>query len=175
MHDFRQRKKNGAKMSSAAFGRKMSDAELQEWVEEISLQDFGKPFLHRAVFNGRLRTTGGRYFLADHRIEINPKHLEQLGKEAVLGIIRHELCHYHLHREGKGYRHRDRDFKELLARVGGVRFAPSLSGTRKERKRYLILCTRCGQKLYRQRRMDPRKYACGKCRGSLMIRPLPEG
>ena len=32
------------------------------------------------------------------------------------GIIRHELCHYHLHIEGKGYKHRDKDFKDLLKR-----------------------------------------------------------
>ena len=28
--------------------------------------------------------------------------------EELIGIIKHELCHYHLHLEGKGYQHRDR-------------------------------------------------------------------
>lgn len=35
-------------------------------------------------------------------------------------IIKHELCHYHLHLRGMGYKHRDADFKTLLAQVGGV-------------------------------------------------------
>ena len=40
--------------------------------------------------------------------------------EELIGIIKHELCHYHLHLEGKGYQHRDKDFKELLKKVGGT-------------------------------------------------------
>jgi SprT-like protein len=151
--------------------------ELQKWVESISLKDFGKPFRHRAVFNPRLRTTGGRYFLHDHRIEINPKHLEQLGKEVVLGIIRHELCHYHLHLEGKGYRHRDVDFQRLLKKVKGLRHAPALSSSPAKKSRgfrYVLICQTCGQKAYRRKRMDPARYVCGACGGSLRLEALSE-
>ena len=52
--------------------------------------------------------------LSDHSIEINPLVLEVHGMEELIGVIKHELCHYHLHIEGKGYRHRDADFKNLL-------------------------------------------------------------
>ena len=41
----------------------MTNEELQTWVEQLSLEHFEWPFRHRAVFNARLRTTGGRYFL----------------------------------------------------------------------------------------------------------------
>lgn len=51
----------------------MNDQALQRLVEKISSEDFGRKFKHRAFFNGRLRTTGGRYRLQDHDIEINPK------------------------------------------------------------------------------------------------------
>ena len=51
----------------------MNDQALQGLVEKISSEDFGRKFKHRAFFNGRLRTTGGRYRLQDHDIEINPK------------------------------------------------------------------------------------------------------
>lgn len=75
----------------------MSNEELQAWVERISEESFGLPFRHRATFNRRLSTTGGRYFMKSHHIEINPHQLEANGREEVEKIIKHELCHYHLH------------------------------------------------------------------------------
>lgn len=148
------------------------DCALQHWVESISLKRFGKPFIHTARFNSRLRTTGGRYFLDDHRIEISSRHLEQLGREVVEGIICHELCHYHLHLEGRGYRHRDADFKALLKQVGGLRYTPPLPGTegRKTRPdRYILQCMDCGLKARRKKRMDPKRYCCGICGGKLTL------
>ena len=100
----------------------MDDIELQRLVEEISLAEFGKPFRHKAYFNSRLKTTGGRYMLSTHHVEINRIYLEQLGHQELCGIIKHELCHYHLHIEGKGYKHRDQDFKMLMKAVGAPRF-----------------------------------------------------
>ena len=94
----------------------MTDEELQRLVEQLSLTAFQRPFTHQATFNRRLRTTGGRYLLATHNIEINPRMITA-GQDALAGIIKHELCHYHLHLTGKGYMHRDHDFKVLLARA----------------------------------------------------------
>ena len=37
--------------------------------------------------------------------------------DELISIIKHELCHYHLHQEGKGYKHRDQDFKDLLKKL----------------------------------------------------------
>lgn len=114
----------------------MNDLELQALVEKISLEHFQKPFRHKAYFNNRLRTTGGRYMLRTHHIEINRKYLEQLGLEELKGIIKHELCHYHLHLEGKGYRHRDADFKNLLKKVNAPRYCTPLpEKTRRQTKR----------------------------------------
>lgn len=92
----------------------MTDEQLQAWIEQISLRSFGVPFRHQARFNSRLRTTGGRYFMKSHHIEINPAQLVTYGEEEVERIIKHELCHYHLHLAGRGYQHRDADFKALL-------------------------------------------------------------
>lgn len=50
----------------------MTNQELQNLVERWSQESFGRPFLHQAVFNRRLKTTGGRYHLGDHHIDINP-------------------------------------------------------------------------------------------------------
>jgi SprT-like protein len=150
----------------------MNDKELQNLVEKISLNEFGKLFRHKAIFNSRLRTTGGRYLLQSHNIEINKKYLEQLGEQELEGIIKHELCHYHLHIEGKGYQHRDRDFRELLTRVKAPRFC-SMLPERKEQKRsqkeLIYRCTNCQLVYHRKRKINTAKYVCGKCRGKLKL------
>lgn len=148
----------------------MDDRELQNWVERVSMAFFGLPFRHRAAFNGRLRSTGGRYFTKSHHIEISPHQLEAYGPEETEAIIKHELCHYHLHLQGKGYRHRDPEFKALLAQVGATRHCRALPGAARTLPvRYLLVCRDCGQQYPRKRRTDPRKYACGRCRGRLKL------
>jgi SprT-like protein len=150
----------------------MGNEELQVWVEEISITSFGVPFLHRAMFNGRLTTTGGRYFLKGHNIEINPHQLDNYGNEEVEKIIKHELCHYHLHLRGKGWRHRDPEFKQLLQQVGGSRFCQALPGEKARKPqpyRYKLTCIQCGTEYLRKRKVDPKRFQCGKCRGSLRL------
>jgi SprT-like protein len=148
----------------------MENEELQAWVEKVSLTCFGLPFRHRAVFNPRLRTTGGRYFTKSHHIEISPHQLAVHGPEETESIIKHELCHYHLHLQRRGYQHRDPEFKELLAEVGGSRHCRALPGAARTMPvRYLLVCGDCGMTYPRKRRIDPRKYACGHCRGRLKL------
>ncbi|KHF39060.1 SprT family protein [Halalkalibacter okhensis] len=146
----------------------MTDEELQKLVERISVEDFGWPFKHRALFNNRLRTTGGRYLLRSHNIEINPKQLVHFGEEALIGIIKHELCHYHLHLQGRGYQHRDQDFKWLMEKVGAPRFCDVVPGTiRTSNAIHHYQCESCSLVYKRKRKLDIRKYVCGKCKGKL--------
>lgn len=147
----------------------MDQFTLQKLVEEISLAYFNKPFLHQVSFNKRLRTTGGRYSLNTHNIELNEKYYKELGFEELVRIIKHELCHYHLHLENKGYKHRDRDFKELLNKVGAPRFCQTLP-SRVEKKaliKYQYECVDCKLKYYRKRRVNINRYICGRCGGKL--------
>ena len=104
----------------------MNNDKLQRMVENLSEEKFGRTFRHCAYFNKRLRTTGGRYLLKSHDIEINPKQYEHYGEDSVVKIILHELCHYHLHIAGKGYQHKDQDFKRLSQQVGAPRFCNSI-------------------------------------------------
>ncbi|CAG7647736.1 Protein SprT-like protein [Paenibacillus solanacearum] len=152
----------------------MDDRQLQLWVEQISLSSFGRPFVHRARFNRRLRSTGGRYFTRTHDIEISWLQYEQFGAADVEKIIKHELCHYHLHLLKQGYQHRDEDFKRLLAQVGGTRYCQSLptSLQRKEPYRYKLVCVDCRAEYMRKRKTDPRKYVCGHCKGKLKLYQL---
>ncbi|RWZ52244.1 SprT family protein [Halobacillus fulvus] len=144
----------------------IDQAYLQKWTHELSLQYFSKPFIDEVKFNSRLRTTGGRYIPSQRVIELNPKYLEELGLDEMEGIIKHELCHYHLHIEGKGYSHRDREFKELLKKTGSPRHCRQLPSDRKE-YRYTYRCQACGQEYKRKRKVDINKYHCGKCKGKL--------
>lgn len=147
----------------------MTDQQLQAWVEEISWRCFGRKFIHQARFNSRLRSTGGRYFTQSHDIEISRLQYDMYGAEEVEKIIKHELCHYHLHLQGRGYKHRDAEFKELLQRVGGSRYCKATGTRRVESYKYKLICRSCGMEYLRKRKIDPRKYACGSCRGRLKL------
>lgn len=141
----------------------MTNDELQELVEIISLQFFNKPFIHQATFNKRLKTTGGRYHLSSHQLDFNPLVLEKHGQEELVGVIKHELCHYHLHLENKGYQHKDREFKELLKKTGGSRFVKQLQ----EKENIYYQCLKCQGVIQRKRRINIKKYQC-QCGGNLL-------
>lgn len=145
----------------------MTPAEIQQRVMLLSQQAFGRPFDHQATFNARLKTTGGRYFTHSHHLEFNPK---MAALPEFDGIIKHELVHYHLHLQHQGYRHRDRDFKQLLAAVGGARYAPKLAVTTAPKPKRLWRYQCCnGHVLTRQRRIQVDKYRCGQCHGTLRL------
>ncbi len=140
---------------------------LTAYVNRVSLEDFGLAFTHEARWNNRLRTTGGRFFPKDGHLEFNPKMYDALDLAVFRQIVRHELCHYHLYYQGKGYKHGDEDFKTLLKAVDGLRFAPRLMV---KSPNYYYQCRDCQQLYPRQRRLDVKKYQCGRCHGELQLR-----
>lgn len=149
----------------------MTDEKLYELVCRVSKETFGKDFKHQAYLNKRLRTTGGRYMLRSHNIEVNPLVFEKYGMDELVGVIKHELCHYHLHIEGKGYQHRDADFRELLKATNSPRFCSTLieGKGRKVTKRYTYKCAKCSISYNRKIRLNTEKYRCGKCYGGLVL------
>ena len=142
----------------------MNEHELQQLTQEISRTSFHREFTHKITYNKRLRSSGGRYLLKTGNIEMNPLVEQELGLEALIGVIKHELCHYHLHQTGGGYRHRDADFKRLLHQVGGSRFVE-----RMKEPNFIYECTACHHRYPRMRKMNTNRYVCGKCRGKLIL------
>ena len=142
----------------------MNEHELQQLTMEISRTSFHREFTHKITYNRRLRSSGGRYLLKTGNIEINPLVEQELGLEALIGVIKHELCHYHLHQTGGGYRHRDADFKRLLHQVGGSRFVE-----RMKEPNFIYECTACHHRYPRMRKMNTNRYVCGKCCGKLIL------
>lgn len=145
-----------------------NDQALFRFVDSISRRYFHKPFLHEVQFNHRLRTTGGRYIPEKKVIQLNPKYLTEMDEEEFIGIIKHELCHYHLHVEGKGFKHGDASFKELLKRTGSPRHCRPLK-SEENRYRYTYVCNYCEHTYRRVRRINLDKYRCGKCKGTLSM------
>lgn len=145
----------------------MDNERLQSITESISTTIFKRPFKHKAYFNKRLRTTGGRYILNTHNIEINEKQYDAFGEKAIIDIIKHELCHYHLHIQGKGYNHKDKDFKLLSAQTGAPRFCSAIDSY-ENRIRYIYKCSNCGVKYARIRKVNLNKMLCGHCKGKLI-------
>lgn len=147
-------------------GKLMQQSELEQLVDDLSVTYFKKPFIDQVNFNQRLRTTGGRYLPSVRRIELNPKYLEELGMNEFIGIIKHELCHYHLHIAGKGYKHGDKEFKQLLKETNSPRHCQALPTTL-QKSLIEYVCHECGQHYQRRRKIDLSKYRCGKCQGRL--------
>ncbi|HJA73585.1 MAG TPA: SprT family protein [Candidatus Limosilactobacillus faecipullorum] len=152
----------------------MTNEELQRLAQQWSLSAFSKPINHPVIFNRRLRTTGGRYHLQDHHIDINPLMYEEFDLANLKRVVLHELCHYHLHLAGMGYRHRDADFKRLLTAVGGSRYAPAISRRRGLKPQRIIYyqCQQCGEIIQRKRRFNTVRYVCAKCGGKFLIKKI---
>lgn len=147
----------------------MTDEELEELVKSVSLKYFKRPFKHTAYFNHRLRTTGGRYHLNTHHLDFNQKIFEVFGSSIFIDIIKHELCHYHLHLEGRGYRHGDADFKKLLDKVGGLRYTPSIELEKGILIRWEYRCETCDRTYHRKRRFNVQRFVCSHCGGRLVL------
>lgn len=151
--------------------RNGSNKALQALTENISVKYFDKPFKAVTYFNGRLRTTGGRFHHIDNHIDINPKMLTEHDMDTLVGVIKHELCHYHLYTCGVDDGHNS-VFKALLNKVGGSRYAPAPSvTTRKQcnKRIYHYTCEDCGHEYLKRRRMNTNKYACGICGGRINL------
>ncbi len=144
----------------------MDESELHQLVNQLSLTYFDKPFTDSVVFNHRLRTTGGRYLPSQRKIELNKKYLSAYGMDEFEGIIKHELCHYHLHIEGKGYKHGDEAFKQLLRNTGSPRHCQALPSVRNQHM-HEYRCISCSQLYKRRRRINTSKFRCGRCSGKL--------
>lgn len=147
----------------------MDNESLQQFVEDLSIKYFNRPFLHLATFNNRLKTTGGRYLLKTSNIELNKLYYQEHGIDELKGIILHELCHYHLHLMKKGFKHEDKDFKDLLKKVGAPRYCKPLTSIKKRTVsyKYKYQCSGCGQTFLRKRKVDIKRFVCGICKSRL--------
>lgn len=147
----------------------MTDLELKHLTQKIAQTDFGIDFPYEVTFNRRLKTTGGRYHLNDHHIDINPLMLEEFDQTVLIGVIKHELVHYFIHMQGEKPDHRNPHFKQMLQQVGGLKYAPKTSQKRSPKYQLIYQCQNCGLKYRRQRHINTKKYVCSQCHGRLKL------
>ena len=144
----------------------MTNQELQRLVEHISLESLVS-FSSSSLVQCQAADTGGRYQLKDHSIEINPKMLTDYGEATLVGIIKHELCHYHLHLAGNLDNTAHGRFENCCNRS----VVAVCTGTKIVQPNHAAgncMCQHCGQKYYRARRIDVSKMVCGRCHGRLV-------
>lgn len=149
----------------------MTDEQLQNLTNEWSEKYFHRSFMHQVYFNVRLQTTGGRYHLQDHHIDINPKMIDNFDLNNLRQVVLHELCHYHLHLNGQDYHHRSPEFKILLQQVGGARYAPPITNGMStiKNKKIVYQCTQCRTRITRKRHFDTTRYVCAHCGGHFKL------
>ncbi|HCX71274.1 MAG TPA: hypothetical protein DHD79_08535, partial [Firmicutes bacterium] len=134
--------------SSAPRAKAMNDSSLTQLTEAVARDTFGRSFGGRAAFNSRFRSRGGDVNVKQSLIRVSRRLYEEHGQEAVIGVLRHELCHLFLFRDGLPYTHRSKEFKELAAAVDAPRFAPPIERNRqpKRYRRFYYACPVCGSR-----------------------------
>lgn len=157
----------------------MNNRQLQKLVEELSLQYFKRPFTHTATFNNRLRTRGGdvtyqvignqRKVVVDSiQMHINPKLINlAAGDQELVGVIKHELAHYHLLLSKGAHRENDKDFRYLLRQLDAPKYSPIKPSYKTA---YLYQCQgKEHHQILRNRKLDTKKYVCRFCRAKFEL------
>ncbi len=115
-------------------------------------------------WNPRMRTTAGRAFLAQDRIEMNPR-LVDFGAEQVHNTLLHELAHLVAWRRTRERGH-GVAWRTACADLGipneSVTHDLPLSPRRTQRKRFRLKCPHCEYSFDRVRKPTS-KIACGIC------------
>ena len=148
----------------------MNNNQLQKLVEELSLSYFKRPFTHKATFNNRLRTRGGdvTFKVSGFRkvvdkeslqMHINPKLMNlPEGNQELVGVIKHELAHYHLLLTKGTHQENDKDFRYLLKQLDAPKYSPIKPNYKTA---YLYQCAGPQHhQITRNRRLDTKKYVC---------------
>lgn len=107
------------------------EKELEKYAEKFLKQNYNTNLTIQIKISGRLTSTGG-YFQCrrTHGNEKQPVKIEmserfiasalhdgQEGLEAILDVLKHELVHYVLCKQGKNFNDGDDDFESELARL----------------------------------------------------------
>jgi SprT protein len=129
----------------------------EEYAESVSI-----------VWNKRMRSTAGRAFLTQAKVELNPK-LLHLGDDALVQVkqtLLHELAHLLAHhRHGRGIASHGAEWKQACADMGipGESATHSLPlPSRTQRRKWRYTCPHCLEVIERVRRMRSAS-ACYTC------------
>jgi predicted SprT family Zn-dependent metalloprotease len=125
---------------------------------------------YRIAWNPLLRRLTGRITYRERLIEVSTYHYRSYGLADALSTLEHEMLHLYLHQLRVPSGHNAR-FKGEAARRGIRVFHTNVyPRNQAPRDRYVYLCPACSRMVFRQRRHEGRRLACGVC-----CRALAEG
>lgn len=121
----------------------------------LNADHFGGTLAQPEVRFSRRKTYGGYYRPAHNLIVLSWQAFQEHGWDETLNTFRHEVAHI-------VHRNHSKDFWDLAYRLGvNKRYAASPIKRSTRRKRYVYLCSHCGQRVVRARRL--RGASCGVC------------
>jgi len=136
----------------------------------------------RFGYNGRLRSSLGRAFYKENRIDLNPR-LLGANPQQVISTLVHELAHIVVYRRHGQVDAHGLHFRALMAQAGfkgraTVKLAVNPSGRTRRLFLYLHICSLCGQRFIARRvRRDCYCRHCGPTMEWKVLRApnTPEG
>lgn len=146
----------------------MNDSSLTMLAEAVAKDTFGRSFSGQAVFNNRFRSRGGDVNVKQSLIRVSRRLYDEHGRDAVIGVLQHELCHLFLFRDGLPFTHRSKEFKDLAAAVGAPRFAPAIKKDRQpgRYRRFYFACPACGSRFKANARFQS---LCPHCHQAILL------
>ncbi len=118
---------------------------------------------YRIAWNPLLRRLTGRITYRDRLIEISTFHYHNYGLADALATLEHELLHLYLHTRRLPSGHNALFKREAAVRGIRVFHANHYPRNQPPRDRYLYECPACGRMVFRQRRLERSRIACGIC------------
>lgn len=140
------------------------NSEAIEHAKELGLLKLSKQVI--VTWNPRMRSTAGRAFYKESKIELNPKLIE-ISEEEVLRTFLHELAHLVAHARTSPRRISPHgvEWKQACSDLG----IPNEKAThalplprRSQSRNWHYTCTSCKQVITRVRK-SLKKYACSTC------------
>ncbi|MBB6214052.1 SprT-like protein [Anaerosolibacter carboniphilus] len=116
------------------------------------------------TWSNRLKTSGAniRYQpkLDQAIIHVNKQYADKFGKRELIEILKHELAHYYLYKQGKMKHGHGEIFTKVLKNIFNSHCVTAKFN--EEMYRYTYACKRCGS-IYKSTRRIQRPIYCGKC------------
>lgn len=149
----------------------LTNQQLGMLAQQLSQTYWQAPCTIPVVWNGRLSTTMGRFFYLTQkkkrtavRIELSRKAARHLDRETFIKVLLHELCHYHLFKQGKPFSDHHPVFEAEIKRVGAI----STNAIKLPQKGYKLYCAKCQAFLGIRKRFNPAHYASACCHAPII-------
>lgn len=135
------------------------------WItDRIYMHYVQEPYTGEVKWSNRLKTSGAniRYDpkTGHGLIQVNRQYAEKFGKLELLEILKHELAHYYLYKQGKLKHGHGEVFKKTLRKIF---HSECIWAKRNEDVyRYTYVCRKC-KSVYKSTKNIKRAVYCGRC------------